>query len=150
MSTHRENYRVRVAAIWRRQLKRSLIGMLPSAILWNQVSSNGRVLAPSWLSHWCTIGESAHHLRLIFGAPDVATARKFLEQALAAYEVEAPQAMQRFEASFTDAVAVLTLLEPYRQRLRSRSGFERLNAESRRRERVIRLFPNEEAGLANR
>jgi len=35
------------------------------------------------------------------------------------------------------------LPEPYRKRLRTTNSIERLNAEIRRRERVIRIFPNE-------
>ena len=86
-------------------------------------------------------------LRRIFEAPDVATARKFLEETLSAYERKAPQAMKRLEAGFDDAVTVLTLPEPYRQRLRTTNGLERLNEEIRRRENAIRIFPNEASAL---
>lgn len=39
-------------------------------------------------------------------------------------------------------MAVLAFPEPYRKLLRTTNGLERLNAEIRRRERVIRIFPN--------
>jgi transposase-like protein len=42
-----------------------------------------------------------------------------------------------------DALARLSLPEKYRVRLRTTKGIERLNEEIRRRERVIRIFPNE-------
>ena len=43
---------------------------------------------------------------------------------------------------FDDVTAVLVLPERYRKRLRTTNGMERLNEEIRRRERVIRIFPN--------
>jgi putative transposase len=49
------------------------------------------------------------------------------------------------EAGFDDATAVLVLPERYRKRLRTTNGIERLNEEIRRRERVIRIFPNRES-----
>ena len=47
------------------------------------------------------------------------------------------------EAGFDDATAVLILPARYRKRLRTTNAQERLNQEIRRRERVIRIFPNE-------
>jgi putative transposase len=41
----------------------------------------------------------------------------------------------------------LALPEPYRRRLRTSNGVERLNEEVRRRERVIRIFPNRESTI---
>lgn len=43
--------------------------------------------------------------------------------------------------------AVLCLPDKYRKRLRTTNCVERLNAEVRRRERVIRIFPNRESAL---
>jgi putative transposase len=42
---------------------------------------------------------------------------------------------------------VLGLPEKYRARLRTTNGMERLNEEMRRRERVIRIFPNEASAV---
>jgi hypothetical protein len=55
--------------------------------------------------------------------------------------------MAILEAGFDDATAVLALSEPYRRRLRTSNGMERLNEEVRRRERVIRIFPNRESAI---
>jgi len=55
---------------------------------------------------------------------------------------KAPRAVDILEAGFDDAMAVMALPEPYRRRLRSTNGLERLNREVRRRERVIGVFPN--------
>ena len=40
-------------------------------------------------------------------------------------------------------MAVFSLPDAYRKRLRTSNSIERLNEELRRRERVIRIFPNE-------
>jgi transposase-like protein len=86
-------------------------------------------------------------VRAIFDAPDPATARILLNQVIADYEEQAPAAIAVLERGFDDATAVLALPPPYRKRLRTTNGVERLNEEIRRRERVIRIFPNRESAL---
>ncbi len=63
------------------------------------------------------------------------------------YASRAPKALATLETGFDDATAVLALPEPYRRRLRTSNGMERLNEEVRRRERVIRIFPNRESTI---
>ncbi|GAB6934715.1 IS256 family transposase [Calditerricola yamamurae] len=92
--------------------------------------------------------EEVHgRVRAILEAPDMETARQLLKQTLKAYEEKAPKAMAILEAGFEDATAVLALPEKYRRRLRTTNAVERLNEEIRRRERVIRIFPNRESAL---
>lgn len=91
--------------------------------------------------------ELHEHLRSLFAAPDLATARTLLQGILDHYTPQAPQAMAILEAGFDDATAVLALPEPYRRRLRTSNSLERLNEEIRRRERVIRIFPNRASAL---
>lgn len=81
-------------------------------------------------------------LRTLFEAPDLPTARMLLHQLLTTFAERAPSAMSVLEVGFDDATAVLALPDPYRRRLRTTNGVERLNEEIRRRERVIRIFPN--------
>jgi len=57
----------------------------------------------------------------------------------------APAAVATLERGFDHATAVLALPALYRQRLRSTNAVERLHEAVRRRERVIRIFPNREA-----
>jgi len=87
------------------------------------------------------------HVRAILEAPNPEAARLLLQQTLAAYEEKAPKAMRILEAGFDDVTAVLSLPEKYRKRLRTTNSVERLNEEVRRRERVIRIFPNRESVL---
>ena len=84
-------------------------------------------------------------LRAILDAPDETTARILFNNTLETYQDKAPKAMQTLENGFDDATAVLMLPEKYRKRLRTTNAMERLNEEIRRRERVIRIFPNRES-----
>jgi len=81
-------------------------------------------------------------VRAIFEAPDLETARTLLAKVVADYETLAPSAIAILERGFDDATAVLALPLAYRKRLRTTNGQEHLNEEVRRRERVIRIFPN--------
>ena len=86
-------------------------------------------------------------LRSIFTAPDAKTARVLLSATLLAYQDKAQRAMDVLENGFDDATAVLALPQRYRRKLRTTNMVERLNQEIRRRERVIRIFPNEKSAL---
>src|SRR5919112_1055727 len=63
-------------------------------------------------------------------------------ETLSVFSGKAEKALERLEGGFEDGIAVLWLPERYRKRLRTTNGMERLNEEIRRRERVIRIFPN--------
>lgn len=90
--------------------------------------------------------EEVHaRLRPIFMAPDETTARTLLASFVANYQTKAAAAVATLERGFDDAIAILALPAPYRVRLRITNGVERLNEEIRRRERVIRIFPNRES-----
>ncbi|EPZ47973.1 hypothetical protein N007_21565, partial [Alicyclobacillus acidoterrestris ATCC 49025] len=80
-------------------------------------------------------------------APDVETARLLLNQVVADYGEKAAKAIQVLENGFDNITAVLSLPERYRKRLRTTNGMERLNEEIRRRDRVIRIYPNRDSVL---
>jgi len=84
-------------------------------------------------------------IRAIFDAPDLQTARLLFSKTVEAYQDKAPRAIETLENGFDDATAVLMLPAKYRKRLRTTNAMERLNQEVRRRERVIRIFPNRES-----
>jgi putative transposase len=86
-------------------------------------------------------------VRAIFEAPDVETARMLLARFSADFAQHAPATVATLERGFDDATAVLALPEPYRRRLQTSNAMERLNEEVRRRERVIRIFPNRASAL---
>ena len=89
--------------------------------------------------------EVYQQVRAVLDAPDLKTARLLKDAFVEAYAEKAPKAVQVLEDGFDDVTAVLVLPERYRRRLHMTNGVERLNEEIRRRERVIRIFPNRES-----
>ena len=91
--------------------------------------------------------EVAQAAKRIFQAADKDEAKRRLSEFVERFEKTAPRAVACLEEGFEDAMAVMTLPEKYRKRLRSTNMQERLNEEIRRRERVIRIFPNDDSAL---
>jgi transposase-like protein len=89
--------------------------------------------------------EVASYAKLVLQAPDMKEARRRLDDFIERFEKKAPKAVACLEVAFEDAMAVIALPEKYRKRLRTTNMQERLNEEIRRRERVIRIFPNDES-----
>ena len=81
-------------------------------------------------------------LRRIFRSESQAEARQAFGELARELDGRAEKALQTLEAGLEDAIAVLALPAKYRRRLRTTNMVERLIEEIRRRERVIRIFPN--------
>ena len=79
----------------------------------------------------------------ILDAHDPDEARQEFRRLCADLEGKADRALEALEAGLEDAIQVLVLPLKYRRRLKSTNMLERLIEEVRRRERVIRIFPNE-------
>jgi transposase-like protein len=92
-------------------------------------------------------GHRATGLRRLFQAADRLAAWAAFATLAAGLEGKADRALALLEEGLEDALAVLSLPEKYRVRLRTTNGMERLNEEIRRRERVIRIYPNEASAL---
>ncbi len=84
-------------------------------------------------------------LKRIFRAETAHEAREKAHALMDELEGKAPRAVACLEEGLEDALAVLALPEKYRRRLKSTNMQERLIQEIRRRERVIRIFPNEDS-----
>ena len=81
-------------------------------------------------------------LKVMYDSPDLASARAICNRIITEFEGKTPKAMSVLESGFDDVMAVMSLPLKYRRRLRTTNSIERLNEEIRRRERVIRIFPN--------
>jgi putative transposase len=90
-------------------------------------------------------GLMAHGMQKIFRADNKAEARRGYEELEQKLEGKAQRALEILEDGLEDALAVLILPEKYRVRLRTTNMVERRIEEIRRRERVIRIFPNEDS-----
>jgi transposase-like protein len=87
----------------------------------------------------------AARLRDVFNASDEDTARRLMNATLAEFQGKASKSMDTLERGFDDTMAIMQLPQAYRKRLRTTNTVERMNEEIRRREKVIRIFPNDES-----
>jgi len=78
----------------------------------------------------------------VYDSPDIESARAVRNRIITEFEGKASKAMFVLETGFDDVMAIMSLPLKYRRRLRIINSIERLNEEIRRRERVIRIFPN--------
>jgi transposase-like protein len=74
-------------------------------------------------------------------------ARRRLNEFVEQFEQLTPKAVACLEEAFEDAMAVMTLPDKYRKRLRTTNIQERLNGEVKGRTNVIRIFPNDDSAL---
>ncbi|MGI6120737.1 MAG: IS256 family transposase [Saccharofermentanales bacterium] len=81
----------------------------------------------------------------LYNSPDLETAKSRKEALMRDLELIAPKAAETLDLGFDDVTAVFSIPERYRKRQRTTNSVERLNEELRRRERVIRIFPNEDS-----
>jgi transposase-like protein len=88
-------------------------------------------------------GILAAGMKRIFAAENQAEARARFRQLVDELDGKTEKAIETLENGLDDALAVMVLPEKYRRRLATTNMQERLNEEIRRRERVIRIFPNE-------
>ena len=58
-------------------------------------------------------------------------------------QTEFPKVVKKLENSFDELMVIYQLPEELRKRLRTNNTIERVNQEIRRRDRVIRIFPND-------
>ena len=109
-----------------------------------QVHLMRNILGFCALRHRKAVADKA---KLVLQAPDMTEARRRLNEFVEAFEGKVPKAVNCLEEAFEDAMAIMVLPDKYRKRLRTTNMQERLNEEIRRRERVIRIFPNDESAL---
>ncbi len=86
-------------------------------------------------------------LKTVTEAPTLAAARKAVGEAAEALGPRTPKVAVLLENSAEEILAVYQLPERHRKRMRSTNMLERVNQEIKRRTRVIRIFPNEQACL---
>ena len=78
----------------------------------------------------------------VLHAPDLASARTRLRETCQTFEKRCSKAVALLESAFDEVTNVLVLPGKYHRLLRTSNSQERLNEEIRRRDRVIRIYPN--------
>ncbi len=88
-------------------------------------------------------------LRRIFSAATVEDARLFRDEFFDRYhnQPKLQKALEVLDEGFEEVIQYLNEPLPYHRYLHSTNHLERLNQEVRRRERVIRIFPNEQSAF---
>jgi transposase-like protein len=86
-------------------------------------------------------------LKRIFKSDNACEARSRFNELADQLEGKAEKALECLENGLEDALTVMMLPDKYRTRLRTSNMIERVNEEVRRRERVVRIFPNKESAL---
>jgi transposase-like protein len=95
------------------------------------------------------IDEEKLGLKRIFEAVSVEDARKFRDEFLERFgeNPKLEKAIHILEEGFEDAIQYLNEPVKFQQYIRSTNSLERLNQEVRRREQVIRIFPNTQSAF---
>lgn len=109
-----------------------------------QVHFMRNVLSHTASKHKKAMGDG---LRRIFAADTPHESRQRFDELAGQMESKAVKAIECLENGLEDALAVMALPAKYHRRLKSSNMQERLIQEVRRRERVIRIFPNEDSAL---
>ena len=91
--------------------------------------------------------EIVENLKTILYAHNMETAKKLSDEFVEQYENKSEKAVKCFQKGFESATTVLSYPIEYRKKLRTTNLAERVNEEIRRRQRVIRIFPNEESAI---
>jgi len=86
-------------------------------------------------------------VKSIFTGPDRYFALMRAKEIMQKYENIYPKFVQKLEEGLEDALACFSFPAVHRKKIRTTNSLERFNEEIRRRTRVIRIFPDEEACL---
>jgi transposase-like protein len=91
--------------------------------------------------------EVAADLRMIFNAPNRATADAYLSQVVQKYAKTIPKLADWIEKNVPEGLTVFAFPASHQRKLRTTNGMERLNREIHRRSHVVGIFPNEASCL---
>jgi transposase-like protein len=91
--------------------------------------------------------EVSEDLDRIFNATNSEDAKKIIDEVMDKYAEDIKDVTEMLDDGKEDILAIYVLPKKYRERFRSTNMIERLNEEIRRREKVIRIFPNDLAAM---
>jgi len=86
-------------------------------------------------------------MRAIFDSPTYKHAKELLDAAVIRYEKRYPAVADMLEDAQDSLLACFSLPQGHRKRMRTTNMLERYNQEIKRRTKVVRIFPNDEAAL---
>ncbi|MFA5611760.1 MAG: IS256 family transposase [Anaerolineaceae bacterium] len=118
-----------------------------SGIPWQRCQFHLQQNAQSYVPKVGLRTEVAEDIRTIFDAQDRDTAESHLKDAVKKYARIAPRLADWMEVNLPEGFSVFAFPRFHQKRLRTSNTLERLSQEIKRRTRVVRVFPNEDACL---
>lgn len=88
------------------------------------------------------VSELKVRLRDMYDAPDLEECRRRRDRICEDFACSAPKAVKVLEAGWNDIISIYAYPPSLRKKLRTSNAVERVNGEIKRRENVIRIFPN--------
>ena len=86
-------------------------------------------------------------LTTMFNTVTIEEARRIKDSIMEEYSSVAPDSMQVLDEGFEDCMTIMALPKKYRLALRTTNILERENGEVRKREKIIKIFPNKESAI---
>jgi transposase-like protein len=114
---------------------------------WQRCQFHLQQNAQAYVPHKDMQAEVVDDIRIIFNAPDRATADRYLAQAVHKYEKSAARLSEWLAGNIPEGLTVFAFPADHRRLLRTTNGVERLHREIRRRARVVSIFPNQASCL---
>ncbi|MCX6035442.1 MAG: IS256 family transposase [Chloroflexi bacterium] len=121
--------------------------MVFSGVPWQRCQFHLQQNAQAYIPRVSMRREVAEDIRSIFNAPDREAAQTYLDKAVDKYSVLAPKLADWMEVNIPEGFTVFAFPRAHQRRLRTSNYLERLSQEIKRRTRVVRVFPNEQACL---
>jgi transposase-like protein len=121
-----------------RAARLAVFGGLP----WQRCQFHLQQNAQGYVPHKDMQTEVAADIRLIFDAPDRATAEAYLAKVVSKYQTRASRLAEWMATNVPEGLTVFAFPATFRKLLRTTNGVERLHREVRRRARVVSIFPN--------
>jgi putative transposase len=116
-------------------------------ISWQRCQFHLQQNASQYVPRQSLKAEVAADLRMIFNAPNRATADAYLVQVVEKYAKIAPKLADWMEKNIPEGLTVFAFPASHQRKLRTTNGLERLNREIHRRTSVVGIFPNEASCL---
>lgn len=123
-------------------LKKALISTFPG-VNWQRCQFHLQRNAQSYVTKQELKSQVASDMRAIFNAPSSEEAERLLALYVEKYSATQSKLAQWMEENVPEGLAVFSLPESMRKRLRTSNMMENLNKQIRRRTRIAGLFPNE-------
>ncbi len=113
------------------------------SVPWQRCQFHLQQNAQSYVPRISMKQEVAGDIRMVFNAPDLIEAERYLKLIVGKYSKSAPRLSEWMEENIPEGLTVFSLPACRRKKLRTSNGIERLNREIKKRTKVVSIFPND-------